>query len=95
MSAKNLEAVAQIARNRFPSREIIIAADFDGHLPENLGALSAEKAAQGIGAKIALPVAIGPDRPALRLAVDFADISRRAACALIEAARKTKGASHE
>ena len=37
LSARNLEPVARAMRNLFPARELIVAADDDCHLRENLG----------------------------------------------------------
>lgn len=84
MSARNVETVARTMRKLFPSREIIIAADDDSHLPENLGRNVARKAAQAIGARVATP------RPETRSAdsgADFADIPRDQVAARIVAAR--------
>ena len=49
MSARNLEPVAQAVRKLFPVRELIIAADDDCHLPDNLGLNAARKAAGAVG----------------------------------------------
>lgn len=84
MSARNLETVARAMRKLFPAREIVIAADDDSHLPENLGQKAALRAAQAIGARIATP------RPETRLGdsgADFADIPRDMVTARISAAR--------
>jgi putative DNA primase/helicase len=88
MSGKNLAAVSEIMRKRFPSREIIIAADYDGHLPKNNGVLWAEMSAHRIGAKVAYPVEMAWTEPKVRGGIDFADIPRAEAAAFIEIARK-------
>lgn len=83
MSAYNLETVAQAIRKLYPCRDVVIAADDDSHLPENLGILTAVKAAQAIGGHLATP------RPQLSsggLSVDFADIPRDQVQARIAAA---------
>lgn len=94
MSGKNLDEVAHTMRGRFPSREIIIAADYDGHLPKNNGVLWAETSAHRIGAKVAYPVDMGWLAPKVRRGIDFADISRAEAAALIEVARTQNSVSH-
>jgi putative DNA primase/helicase len=84
LSALNLRAVASTARDLFPTREIMIAADDDSHLPENVGLNAAWQAAQVIGAIVATP-----DQEAFSGAsgVDFADIPRESVAARIAAAR--------
>lgn len=84
MSARNLENVARAMRKLFPAREIVIAADDDSHLPDNLGLNAARKAAQAIGARIATPrlETLSGDSGA-----DFADIPRDQVAARIAAAR--------
>lgn len=84
MSAHNLEAVARDMRKLFPTREIIIAADDDSHLPENLGLKVARKAAQEIGAHVAMP---RPETPDVLYGTDFADIPRHLVMARIRAAQ--------
>jgi putative DNA primase/helicase len=87
MSGKNLDEVSHIMRQRFPNREIIIAADYDGHLPNNNGVLWAETSAYRIQAKVAYPLDMGWLAPKGRRSIDFADIPRAEAAALIEVAR--------
>lgn len=84
MSARNLENVARAMRKLFPAREIVIAADDDSHLPDNLGLNAARKAAQAIGARIATPrlETLSGDSGA-----DFADIPHDQVAARIAAAR--------
>lgn len=84
MSARNLETVARTMRKLFPSREIVIAADDDSHLPENLGRNAARKAAQAIGAVLATP---RPETRSGDSGADFADIPRDDVAARIAAAR--------
>ncbi|MBU1607182.1 MAG: toprim domain-containing protein [Alphaproteobacteria bacterium] len=71
MSAKNLDAVAVTMRSLYPERELIIAADDDCHLAENIGLDSARQAADSVGARLATPYAL--DDPQ-RSQADFADI---------------------
>ena len=84
MSARNLEPVARAMRKLFPARELIVAADDDCHLPDNLGLSAARKAAEVVGGRLATP------RPETRSAdsgADFADIPRGKVAARIAAAR--------
>lgn len=53
-NAGNLEAVARMTRGKYPEREIIIAADNDCEGDRNPGVEAATKAAQAIGAKLAV-----------------------------------------
>lgn len=91
MSARNLETVARSMRKLFPAREIIIAADDDSHLPENLGLNAATKAAQAIGAHVATP---RPETRSGDSGADFADIPGDQVAARIELARLGKAVSH-
>lgn len=84
MSARNLESVARAMRKLFPAREIIVAADDDSHLPENLGRNAARKAAQAVGAVLATP---RPETRSGDSGADFADIPRDQVAARIAAAR--------
>ena len=84
LSARNLEAVARAMRKLFTGRELIVAADDDCHLPDNLGLSAARKAAEAVGGQLATP------RPETRSAdsgADFADIPRGEVAARIAAAR--------
>lgn len=85
MSAHNLETVARAMRKLYPPREIVIAADDDSHMHENLGLLNASKAAQAIGGRLATPM---PQVGSGGLAVDFADIPRDQVKARIATARQ-------
>ncbi len=91
MSARNLETVARTMRKLFPAREIIIAADDDSHLPENLGLKAATKAAQAIGAHVAAP---RPETRSGDSGAEFAHIPRDQVAARIEVARLGKAVSH-
>lgn len=95
MSGQNLEAVAVIMRQRFPSREIIMAADYDGNRSDNVGVIWAKRAAEAVGAKVAYPIDVATAGHSVGCNVDFADIPRPDAAALIEAARNTKGIANE
>ncbi len=55
MHAGNLKPVATDLREKFPGREIIIAADNDQFTAGNPGQMKATDAAQAIGAKLAAP----------------------------------------
>jgi putative DNA primase/helicase len=81
----NLRPVALMARGKYPEREIIVMADYDGATEGNPGVKSATEAAATIGAKLAIPPAgVGQK-------VDFDDLRRteglEAVRAIIEAAR--------
>ena len=54
-NAGNLMPVAQALRAKYPAREIIIAADNDDHLDENIGVIKASDAARAIDASIIIP----------------------------------------
>lgn len=80
MSARNLEPVAKAMRGLFPVRQIIIAADDDCHLAENIGLGFATRAAESIGGLLAVP------RPQTVLSgsgADFADLTRQQAAAIM------------
>jgi len=75
MSARNLESVARAMRKLFPSRTLIVAADDDRHLSENIGLEAAQKAAESIGALLATPLPLGPEMRSADSGTDFADIA--------------------
>ena len=87
MSAHNLETVARAMRKLFPSRTLIIAADDDRHMPENIGLNSAQKAAASVDAMLAVPKHSQPSLFPTDSSVDFSDISRIAVVESINAAR--------
>jgi putative DNA primase/helicase len=74
LSARNLEAVARIMRACFPARSIIIAADDDSHLEDNIGLEAGRTAAQAIGALLATPRLPDAGTPPTDSGTDFADI---------------------
>lgn len=82
MSANNLEPVAKAMRQLFPARQIIIAADDDAHLPENMGLGLAQKAAESIGGLLAIPRL---ETRRGNSGADFADLTRQEAAAIIAA----------
>ncbi|QQN74163.1 toprim domain-containing protein [Croceicoccus sp. YJ47] len=84
MSARNLESVARAMRKLFPTRELVIAADDDRHLSENIGLGAARKAAQAVGGVVATP---RPEMCPADSSADFADIPRGDVAGRIEAAR--------
>lgn len=97
-NAGNLSAVACLARERYPEREIIVCGDNDCETvkpdgtPWNTGKEAATKAAQAAGAKLAVcPAHEGR-------ATDFNDLhcrrSLEAVRQVVEAARKEGGAVH-
>lgn len=75
LSARNLETVALAMRKLFPSRTLIVAADDDPHLPENIGLNAAQRAAESIGALLATPLPQGPETRSADSGTDFADIA--------------------
>lgn len=75
MSARNLETVARAMRGLFPSRALIVAADDDQHLSENIGLNAAQRAAESIGALLATPLPLGPETRSVDSGTDFADIA--------------------
>lgn len=88
MSARNLEAVARTMRKLFPSRALIVAADDDRHLSENIGLNAAQKAAESIGALLATPLPHGLATPPADSGTDFADIpSAEVAARIAQAGR--------
>lgn len=82
MSARNLEPVAKAMRGLFPARQIIIAADDDCHLANNIGLGFARKAAEAIGGLLAVP---RPEAVMSDSGADFADLTRADAAAIIAA----------
>lgn len=84
MSARNLETVARAMRKLFPTRELVIAADDDRNLTENIGLGAARKAAQAVGGVVATP---RPETCPADSSADFADIPRGDVAGRIEAAR--------
>lgn len=84
MSARNLETVARAMRKLFPTRELVIAADDDRYLAENIGMRTARKAAQAVGGVVATP---RPETCPADSSADFADIPRGDVAGRIEAAR--------
>lgn len=87
MSARNVETVARAMRKLFPSRELILAADDDRHLADNIGLGVARKAAQAVGGVVATP---RPETCSADSSADFADIPRGDVAGRIEAAREAK-----
>ena len=75
MSARNLESVARSMRGLFPSRTLIVAADDDRHLSENIGLNVAQRAAESIGALLATPLPLDPETRSADSGTDFADIA--------------------
>lgn len=55
-SAKNIPAIARLWNASRPDLDFIICADDDNHLADNVGLSAARKAAEEIGARIALPI---------------------------------------
>jgi putative DNA primase/helicase len=81
----NLASVAVALRRAFPSRCLIVAADWDGP-GGGIGLSSAQKAAQAAGAALAVPVDPDTDPASLTQKIDFADITRDQAKARIRTA---------
>src|SRR5690606_23255199 len=74
MSARNLEAVARTMRGLFRRRALIVAADDDRHLSENIGLNAAQRAAESIGALLATPFPVNAETGSADSGADFADI---------------------
>jgi putative DNA primase/helicase len=89
MTVGNLAAVATIMRALFGDRQIVVAADWDGH-GGGLGLRVAQEATEVARGILALPVPTGTDCDSTTLKIDFADISRAEARELIGAARNGK-----
>lgn len=87
MSARNLEAVAHAMRKLFPSRALIVAADDDRHMSENIGLNAARRAAESIGALLATPLPLGAKTRSAERKTDFADIAPAEVAARIAQAR--------
>ena len=87
-NAGNLEAVARMARDKYPDREIVLAADNDLHTDgkPNIGVQAAVTAAQTIGGKLAVCPALDGGK------ADFNDLhtarSLEAVRMVVEKARK-------
>jgi putative DNA primase/helicase len=75
MSARNLQTVARAMRKLFPSRTLIVAADDDRHLSENIGLNAAQMAAESIGALLATPLPLESETRSADSGTDFADIA--------------------
>ena len=73
--AGNRESVARTMRKLFPSRALIVAADDDRHLSENIGLNAAQRAAESIGALLATPLPLGSETRSADSGIDFADIA--------------------
>ncbi|MEH6790950.1 toprim domain-containing protein [Parasphingorhabdus sp.] len=86
MNAYNLIPVAETMRRLFPDRCIVIAADHDGGSGDNVGLIAATKAAQASRAIVASPTPPGQATACTSLKIDFADIPRDQAAALIRRA---------
>ncbi len=86
MSARNLEAVARNLRKLFPDRALVIAADDDSHLPDNIGVGAATAAAEAVGGLLATPLPIVLKTRSADSGIDFADIPRSLVAARIAAA---------
>jgi putative DNA primase/helicase len=72
-NAGNLKAVAEMARETYPSRKIVIAGDNDQRTEGNPGRTKAEAAAQAVSGRTVVP--LFEDRPDLS---DFNDLHRLA-----------------
>ncbi len=86
MSAGNLEAVASAMRMLFPSRALIVAADDDSHLAENIGLNAARRAAESVGGFLATPRRADAERRTADSGSDFADIPQAEVMSRIAAA---------
>ena len=86
LSWRNLLSVAKAMRGLFLDRQVIIAADHDGHLPVNIGQQAARTAADVIGGNLASPVAAANEHITAGRKIDFADLPRADVAVLILAA---------
>lgn len=75
LSARNLGTVARAVRKLFPSRTLIVAADDDSHLSENVGLHAAQRAAESVGALLATPLLPEQETRSTDSGTDFADIA--------------------
>lgn len=75
MSARNFETVARTMRKLFPNRTLIVAADDDRHLSENIGLQAAQRAAESTGALLATPLPLEQETRSAHSGIDFADIA--------------------
>ncbi|WP_019051638.1 toprim domain-containing protein [Sphingobium xenophagum] len=74
LAAHNLEVVARAMRKLFPSRTLIVAADDDRHLSENIGLEAAQRAAKSVGALLATPLPLEPETRSVDSGSDIEDI---------------------
>lgn len=84
-NAGNLEAVAQMARRKYPDREIIIVADNDRGTEGNPGLTKGKQAAEAIGAKIVFPIF-----PEQSTGTDFNDLMAEQGIDVVKGAMKAK-----
>ena len=91
MSAHNLTAIARAMRERFPHRPLLIAADDDRHLNENIGMVVAHEAARAAGAFVVTPEPVKADSEAA-CGIDFADLTSAGIAARFA---HVEGGSHE
>ena len=75
LSARNLETVSRTMRKLFPTRTLIVAADDDRHLSENIGLEAAQRAAESIGALLATPLPLIAEPRSGDSGANFADIA--------------------
>jgi putative DNA primase/helicase len=90
LSAHNLESVARSMRKLFPNRTLIVGADDDRHLSENIGLVAAQRAAESIGALLATPLPLESGTCSAGSGSDFADLAPADVAARI--ARAGRGA---
>jgi len=90
LSARNLGAVARVMRKLFPNRSLIVAADDDCHLADNIGLNAAQSAAESVGALLAMPRPAGTEARSADSGVDFGDIPpAKVAARIAQAGRNT------
>lgn len=95
----NLETVAKVLREQYPTRDIVITADNDHSRLDgnNVGVISAQKAAQAVGGSVIIPEALANTK-----GTDFNDLMRvkgleevgRIVKAHLEALNKRKQKKH-
>jgi putative DNA primase/helicase len=79
-NAGNLKAVAEMARERYPDRAIIVCGDDDRQTKGNPGVTKAREAARAVNGLLALPV-FGGDQPG----TDFNDLHRAEGLEVVKA----------
>ena len=91
MTANNLLAVARALHAKYPTLQIVLAADDDWRTAGNPGVQAATEAAQAVGGLIAMPQ-FGADRP--EAAKDFNDLHQLLGAEAVRACLEAAAAPH-